>query len=56
VPGAIDLNWRVDTAAISPESLEACLRGMESLIVTAALDAAALDAAALDAAALDRSP
>jgi len=38
LPGAIDLTWRVDTTAISPENLEACLRGIESLVVTAALD------------------
>lgn len=38
VPDAIDLTWRVDTAYVSPAMLEECLRGMESLIVTAALD------------------
>jgi hypothetical protein len=37
-PGAIDLTWRVDTAAISPENLEDCLRGIESLVVKTALD------------------
>lgn len=38
VPGAVELTWRVDTAAVSPAMLEACLRGVESLIVTAALE------------------
>ncbi len=33
-----DLTWRVDTTAVSPEMLEECLRGIESLVVTAALD------------------
>jgi hypothetical protein len=39
-PEAIDLTWRVDTAYVSPAMLEKCLRGMESLVVTAALDQA----------------
>ncbi|WP_327010317.1 condensation domain-containing protein [Dactylosporangium sp. NBC_01737] len=37
---AVDLTWRVDTAAVSPRMLEACLRGIESLVVDAALDQA----------------
>jgi hypothetical protein len=41
VKDAIDLTWRVDTAYVSPEMLEECLRGMESLVVGAALDPAA---------------
>ena len=39
-PDAVDLTWRVDTAYVSPAMLEACLHGMESLVVTAALDPA----------------
>jgi hypothetical protein len=35
---AVDLTWRVDTAAVSPAMLETCLRGIESLVVAAALD------------------
>jgi hypothetical protein len=35
---AIDLTWRVDTAHVSPQMLEDCLRGIESLVVTAALE------------------
>ncbi|MEV4138322.1 condensation domain-containing protein [Dactylosporangium sp. NPDC049742] len=34
---AVDLTWRVDTAAVSPAMLEVCLRGIESLVVAAAL-------------------
>ncbi|MEV0127838.1 condensation domain-containing protein [Dactylosporangium sp. NPDC050688] len=37
---AVELTWRVDTAAVSPTMVETCLRGIESLIVTAALDPA----------------
>ncbi|MFC4037526.1 condensation domain-containing protein [Dactylosporangium siamense] len=44
-PEAVELTWRVDTAAVSPAMLETCLRGIESLVVTAALDAAATVAA-----------
>jgi hypothetical protein len=36
-PGGIELTWRVDTAAVSPAMLEACVRGIESLVVAAAL-------------------
>ncbi|WP_432830159.1 condensation domain-containing protein [Dactylosporangium sp. CA-092794] len=35
---AIELTWRVDTASVSPAMLEDCLRGIESLVVTAALE------------------
>lgn len=33
---AVALTWRVDTAFVSPDMIETCLRGIESLIVTAA--------------------
>jgi hypothetical protein len=35
--GVEELTWRVDTAAVSPAMLEACVRGIESLVVAAAL-------------------
>jgi hypothetical protein len=34
----IDLTWRVDTSWVSPEMIEECLRGIESLIVASVLD------------------
>jgi hypothetical protein len=37
---AVELTWRVDTVAVSPQMLESCLRGIESLVVGAALDPA----------------
>ncbi|MER7006538.1 condensation domain-containing protein [Dactylosporangium sp. NPDC000555] len=40
VADGIELTWRVDTASVSPAMLETCLRGIESLVVTAALDRA----------------
>ncbi|WP_426511788.1 condensation domain-containing protein [Dactylosporangium sp. McL0621] len=39
-PGGLELTWRVDTAAVSPAMLESGLRGIETLIVDAALVAA----------------
>ena len=40
VPDTIDLTLRVDTTFVSPAGIEACLRGIESLIVAAAFDPA----------------
>ncbi|OLB81313.1 MAG: condensation protein [Actinobacteria bacterium 13_2_20CM_2_71_6] len=40
VPDTIDYTLRVDTHCISPAEMEACLRGLESVIVEAAFDPA----------------
>jgi hypothetical protein len=40
VPGAIDITASADTAHISPEDTEMCVRGMEEIVVAAACDPA----------------